>query len=140
MMTSNNGKASEAFFMENVSGLVFRLRDKADLVGLNGGKNIAAFGNPSDYFLLTDRGGYLAEVKSSSNETSFSLSGFTPAQKAAIYKAHKVGFGSFYRIYVHNILSNNWYLMTADDYMEIIKTGKKSIKWTSLNTLTSWSM
>lgn len=137
-MPTNTGKPSEDFFQENVSGLVFRLRDKADLVGLNGGKNVAAFGNPSDYFLIQQDGGYLAEVKSSNNATSFPLSCFTAAQKAAIYRCSKRGFGSRYRIYIHNISTNQWYLMTADDFMNIIKQGKKSEKWKNLNILTSW--
>ena len=137
-MASNNGKSSEAEFEDNISGLVFRLRDKADLVGLNQGKNIAAFGNPSDYFIITPESAYLAEVKSTTSKTSFSLSGFTAAQKAAIYKCHKRGLGKFYRIYIHSLHLKQWYLINADDYMKVIKTGKKSIKWTNLNTLTLW--
>ena len=137
-MVSNNGKRSEKFFEENVSGLVFRLRDKADLVGLNGGKNVAAFGNPSDNILVTTDGVYFAEVKSTTNRTSFSLSCFTPAQKSAIYRLHKRGFGEYYRIYIHSLADDKWYLINADDFMKVIATGKKSIKWKDLNILTSW--
>lgn len=138
IMVSNTGKPSEKIFEENVSGLVFRLRDKADLVGLNGGKNIAAFGNPSDTILVTTQGAFLAEVKSSVNTTSFSLSCFTPAQKAAIYKLTKRGLGKFYRIYIHSLSTDTWYLITADDFMNVMLTGKKSIKWKDLPILTSW--
>jgi hypothetical protein len=137
-MSSNNGKRSEQLFAENVSGLVFRLRDKADLVGLNGGKNVAAFGNPSDNILVTHEGAYLAEVKSTTSTTSFSLSCFTSAQKAAIYKMHKRELGQFYRIYIHSLATDQWYLITADDFMKVISTGKKSIKWKDLPILTSW--
>lgn len=139
-MARNSGKKSEAIFEENVPGLVFRLRDKADLVGLNKGKNVAAFGNPSDYFLISTESNtaYLAEVKSTTSKTSFSLSGFTAAQKAAIYKCHKLGLGQFYRIYIHSLHHNEWYLITADTYMETIKSGKKSIKWKDLTTPISW--
>lgn len=137
-MARNSGKGSEAIFEESVSGLVFRLRDKADLVGLNGGKNVAAFGNPSDFLIASPAGVFFAEVKSTTNATSFSLSCFTAAQKAAIYKLHKRGLGSLYRIYIHSLDSNTWYLMTADSFMEAMSTGKKSIKWKNLTTLTSW--
>ena len=137
-MPGNTGKPSEKLFEENVSGLVFRLRDKADLVGLNGGKNVAAFGNPSDNILVTDSGVYLAEVKSTTNKVSFSLSCFTPAQKAAIYKMQKRGYGRFYRIYIHSLSTNQWYLIDADIYMATLQSGKKSIKWKDLITLTSW--
>lgn len=138
MTRTNTGKNSEQFFMDNVSGLVFRLRDKADLVGLNGGKNVAAFGNPSDYFLIQEDWTGLAEVKSSVSTTSLSLSCFTPAQKAAIYKCHKRGFGDRYRIYIHSLDLDQWFLMTASDYMKQIISGKKSIKWQELTSLTSW--
>ena len=137
-MVRNTGKPSEQIFVENVSGLVFRLRDKADLVGLNKGKNIAAFGNPSDFWLIQDEGAYLAEVKSSVNPTSFSISGFTAAQKSAIYKCAKKGYGDRYRIYVHCLDNNIWYLMTANDFMNLIDNDRKSIKWSEMNILTSW--
>ncbi len=137
-MASNTGKNSEKIFEESVSGLVFRLRDKADLVGLNGGKNVAAFGNPSDNILVTDEGVFLAEIKSTVNATSFSISCFTPAQKVAIYKMVKRGLGHFYRIYIHSLHTDTWYLITANDFMQIVSTGKKSIKWKDLNILTSW--
>lgn len=138
-MAGNTGKNSEKLFEENLVGLVFRLRDKADLVGLNKGKNVAAFGNPSDYFIVTKTGGYLAEVKSSLNKTSFSLSGFTPAQKAAITRCHKAGFGDRYLIYIHSLHLDQWFLITATDYYNaIILEKRKSIKWNLLNSLTSW--
>lgn len=135
---ANTGKPSEKFFEENVPGLVFRLRDKADLVGLNQGKNVAAFGNPADYLLVQDDGAYLAEVKSSSSTTSFSLSCFTAAQKAAIYKCNKRRFGKRYRIYVHSLHHNQWYLIDADIFMAHISSGKKSIKWKEFFTPISW--
>lgn len=137
-MVTNTGKPSESFFEENVSGLVFRLRDKADLVGLNKGRNVAAFGNPSDYFLINEDGGFLCEVKSTTSKTSFSLSAFTPAQKAAIYKCHKRGYGDKYLIYIHSIHLDQWFRITAEDFMSIISKGKKSIKWKELSILTSW--
>jgi penicillin-binding protein-related factor A (putative recombinase) len=138
-MSRNTGKPSEATFENNIEGTVFRLRDKADLVGLNGGKNVAAFGNPSDYLIATRGGLYLAEVKSSSNMTSFSLSSFTPAQKSAISKFHKGGFGSLYRIYVHNLGSDQWYLLDADQfYTTVVLEKRKSIKWQDMNLLTAW--
>lgn len=139
-MTSNTGKTSEAFFQSQISGLVFRLRDKADLVGLNKGKNVAAFGNPSDYFLVGGNfGNCLAEVKSTISKTSFSLLGFTPAQRAAMARCHKAGYGSSYKIFIHSLDKDLWYLMTATDYYNAIMIEKrKSIKWENLNLLTSW--
>lgn len=138
-MARNSGKKSEAIFEENVPGLVFRLRDKADLVGLNKGKNVAAFGNPSDTLLVDPSGHlYFAEVKSTTSKTSFSLSAFTKAQKSAIYRLHKRGYGHVYRIYIHSLFDDKWYLIDANIFMETIKAGKKSIKWQDLTTQISW--
>jgi len=137
-MARNSGKKSEAIFEDNVSGLVFRLRDKADLVGLNKGKNVAAFGNPSDYIIVELDRAYLAEVKSTTSTTSFSLSGFTPAQRSAMYKMHKSGMGHHYLVYIHSLHHDTWHLITADEYVETIKSGKKSIKWKDLTTQISW--
>lgn len=137
-MARNSGKKSEAIFEENISGLVFRLRDKADLVGLNKGKNVAAFGNPSDYIIVEFDRAYLAEVKSTTSKTSFSLSSFTAAQRAAMYKMHKTGVGKHYLIYIHSLHYDTWHMITADTYVETIKSGKKSIKWKDLTTQISW--
>lgn len=137
-MASNNGKNSEAFFEANVSGIVFRLRDKADLVGLNKGKNVAAFGNPSDYLVATPEGVHFAEVKSTVSRTSFSLSSFTPAQKSAISRLHKHGLGHLYKIYIHALHSDTWYQMNASEFYETIMNEKrKSKKWQELSPI-SW--
>lgn len=137
-MKSNNGKGSEAIFEVEVSGIVFRLRDKADLVGLNKGKNVAAFGNPSDYLVATPEGVYFAEVKSTVSETSFSLSAFTPAQKSAISRLHKQGLGHLYKIYIHALHDNTWYQMDGSEFFETIMIEKrKSKKWQELSPI-SW--
>ena len=138
-MARNSGKKSEAIFEENVSGLVFRLRDKADLVGLNGGKNVAAFGNPSDFLVADSTVGLrFCEVKSSTSKTSFSLSAFTPAQRSAISRLHRSGLGQLYVIYIHSLFHNQWYLMTADEFYDtVVNQKRKSKKWTELSPI-SW--
>lgn len=139
-MSANDGKASEAIFMANYPGLIFRLRDKRDLMGLNKGKNVAAFANPSDFIVAASDGMRFAEVKSSLNKTSFSLSCFTPSQKAAMYKLHKRGLGDLYRVFIHSLHHNQWYEITGSDVVENLGQGIKSIKWKNLTTLTAWSM
>jgi len=137
-MARNSGKDSEAIFEEKVSGVVFRLRDKADLVGLNQGRNVAAFGNPSDYLVACDSGLYFAEVKSTTNKISFSLSSFTSAQKSAITRLHKNGYGRIYKIYVHSLHLDQWFIMDASEFYNTIMTEKrKSKKWTELTPI-SW--
>lgn len=139
MTIKNTGKPSEKIFLENLDGLVFRLRDKADLVGLNGGKNIAAFGNPSDYIIAMNGTLYFAEVKSTVNTSSFSLSSFTPAQKSAISRLYKRGEGYLYKIYVHNLVTDSWYILNGDQfYTTVVLEKRKSIKWENMNLLTVW--
>lgn len=138
VILSNDGKNSEAIFVSNIAGLVIRLRDKRDLMGINKGKKVATFGNPSDFLIAGKHGLYFAEVKSTTSKTSFSLSGFTPTQKATMAKLVNRGIGDLYKIFIHSVEFNKWYFMDATEYVTHIKQGKKSIKWKNLNTLTAW--
>lgn len=138
MTVTNTGKKSERIFEDTYPALVDRLRDKSDLMGLNKGKNIAAFGNGSDYIIDTAEGTFRAEVKSSSNRTSFSLDKFTPAQKACIAKLCNSGYGDRYKIFIHSLVHNQWYLMTGTEYYKtMLHEKRKSKKWTELIPI-SW--
>lgn len=135
----NTGKDSEKYFEDNFPGMVFRMRDKSDLMGLNKGKKLATFGNPSDYIVIDDVGMKFAEVKSSISPTSFSLSGFTPAQKSAISRCHRAGYGDLYLIAIHSLHHGRWYRMNASEYYDLVVNQKrKSIKWEQINTQMSW--
>jgi len=137
----NTGKPSEAIFEDEVTklgGVVFRLRDQADLVGLNKNARVKAFGQPSDFFVVSPLGCFMAEVKSSNNKTSFSLDCFTRTQKAAMARCHLSNSGRHYRIYIHNLLTNVWYRIDATTYVTTINSGSKSIKWSDLKPLTIW--
>jgi penicillin-binding protein-related factor A (putative recombinase) len=134
---NNTGKVSETLFEEAMvyRGYVpFRLRDKADLHGLNK-RNVAAFGQPSDYVVVGPKGAFFAEVKSSNNKTSFSLACFTRSQLAAMASCSYNQVGKYYRIFVHNMLEDTWYEFTADEIISALKSGVKSIKWTGLNNI-----
>lgn len=137
---ANTGKPSEQIFVDTLEAkdaIVFRMRDKADLYGLNK-RNVAAFGQPSDYIVVTPRGMFFAEVKSSNNATSFPLGCLTRAQKAAATRCHIGNAGGFYKIYIHNMVTDRWYIMTGTRYVIAVKAGKKSIKWEDLQPLTYW--
>ena len=137
----NTGKSSEAIFEEECSahgGVVIRLRDKADLVGLNKNKNVAAFGQPSDFIVVAPQGMFFAEVKSSHNKTSFPLDCFTRAQRATMGRCVLARAGKHYRVYIHNVLTDTWYISDATQVVNILKSGVKSIKWANLKPLTIW--
>jgi penicillin-binding protein-related factor A (putative recombinase) len=130
----NDGKSSEETFEETMrlaGNAVFRLRDKRDLHGLNG-RSVAAFGQPSDYVVVSSMGAFLAEVKSTSEKTSFPLSCFTKAQLAAMSQCVACRVGDYYHIYIHNLNDNKWYCTDADGIIMTLKSGKKSIPWNQL--------
>lgn len=132
----NTGKPSEQIFeeaMRRQKNAVFRLRDKADLYGLNK-KNVAAFGQPSDYIVITKEGAFLSEVKSSNHPTSFPLSCFTRAQRAAMAMCEANNVGHYYLVFIHNMLENKWYISNAKAIIKTVKSGRKSIKWSNLNS------
>lgn len=111
--------------------MVFRMRDAADLYGLNK-KKVAIFPLPSD-FIVVEKGGrtIFAEVKSTQNKTSFPLGMLEKAQKAALSKVTKQG--GYYHIYIHNLNTNSWYLMTGSQYLLYVSSNIKSVKWELLN-------
>lgn len=136
----NTGKPSESIFVtecEKRGAAVFRMRDAADLYGLNNRK-VGAFEMPSDYIVVSPRGMFFAEVKSSNNKTSFSLNMLARGQKAAAAKCTIVFAGKFYRIYIHNVTTDKWYVMDGADYVHKVRDGIKSIKWTDMTPLHSW--
>lgn len=138
-MSTNTGKPSEAFFVKQMENLgktkVFRLRDASDLYGLNK-KRVAIFGLPSDFIVVSNGAMFFAEVKSTQNKTSFSLDCLTPSQRAACLQV--TSCGGDYRIYIHNITENKWYIMRGEEYI-LYKKSIKSLKWNDLCLLTAWA-
>lgn len=135
-MAANTGKLSEAIFVKTTEAkgsVVFRMRDAADLFGLNK-KKVAIFPLPSD-FIIVERGGktIFAEVKSTQNKTSFSLDMLAKGQKAALSKVTKQG--GHYHIYIHNLITDTWYLMTGSQYLLYSSSSIKSVKWELLNVV-----
>lgn len=117
---------------------VFRMRDAADLYGLNK-RRVAIFGLPSDFLVVSKGHTFFAEVKSTQSKTSFSLDCLTPSQKAACVQV--VACQGDYRIYIHNLNTDTWYIMKGEEYVALKKNGIKSIKWSDLcnNILTVWA-
>jgi penicillin-binding protein-related factor A (putative recombinase) len=138
-MAANSGKLSESHFLKQMEGKgktrVFRLRDAADLYGLNK-KKVAVFGLPADFIVVSNGKMFFAEVKSTQNKTSFSLDCLTPSQRAACLQT--VACGGDYRIYIHNMVEDVWYILTGEAYMLYKKSNLKSVKWEDLCILTAW--
>ena len=135
-MASNNGKSSEQHFVKVMESkpktIVFRMRDAADLFGLNKRK-VAIFGLPSDFIVVTQGDMFFAEVKSTQNKTSFSLDCLTPSQRAACLQV--ISCGGQYHIFVHRLDGDRWYRIPGSDYVAFKKASIKSIKWADLEEL-----
>lgn len=136
-MIKNTGKPSEEIFLAAIEGAVFRLRDAKDLHGLNK-RRVTAFCMPADFVVVSPNSMFFAEVKSSNNKTSFSLSCFQPAQKAAMVRCYSASDIIRYYVFVHNIITDMWYIIDGGEIVRAIRDKKKSIKWGDLRPLTSW--
>jgi len=139
----NTGKPSEKQFtdaMELTKRWVHRFRDMKDVKGLNRGKNLAMFPCPSDFLVGGHEGLFLAEVKSTESETSFSYSNIRPAQRSAAAHAAARGFPFFF--FIHTLKDGEWYVLTGAEFVADMKAGKKSrpIKELTPCSLMSWSM
>lgn len=131
-MATNTGKPSEAVFVDRLGELGIhaeRIFDAGALRGLNK-RAIADFPRPADFLLFTPRGIRLAEVKSSSNATSFPFGNIERGQRKAATLTARAGAGSWaYLFFLHNLTTHGWHIMTADTFVETIKDGRQSIKW-----------
>lgn len=130
----NNGVASEKYFeqaMELAYGkhvFVERLPDTKSIKGLI--KHGFIQGRPSDY-LVTLRGEmFYAEVKSSSNPTSFPFSNIGKEQWRAMLRQIKAG--GTYNFYIHNLVTDTWYLVPAEVIVATDSQGTKSLKWSEM--------
>lgn len=131
----NDGKAAERAFFEywDGHGHIERLRDKKDLVGLNGGDfRIADFKKPSD-FLVSDKatGLHYAEVKSTQHATTFHFGLIQDGQSKAALMSHTRGDGR-YLFYIYSYGQHKWYIMTAAKYAESLAAKRRSVKFEEL--------
>lgn len=133
-LVKNDGKDAEKAFVTYWStvGHLERIRDKKDLMGLNGGKNVADFPKPSD-FLVSAPGVPLhyAEVKSTIDNRIFAFGKIRPGQASAAKLSHARGDGA-YKFYIFSYPLGLWFVMTAEVYVNRLKAGHKSILFEDL--------
>ena len=131
----NNGKEAERSFVDywTTLGHVERLRDRADLMALNGGKPVKDFQKPSD-FLVSAPGVPLhyAEVKSTWHERLFEFKHIQDGQSAAAQKEHLRGNNS-YVFYIFSYHLGRWFIMSCEQYAHALKMGRRSIKFEDLS-------
>lgn len=131
----NDGSVSQKIF-ETKMGLrpktyVWRSRDKKDLMGLNRGRKVGTFPQPSDYTVGTQGTLMFVEVKSTSNKTRFDYSQIEPGQRQAATISASIG--TPYWFLIHSLVDDRWYQLSAEQFAADIKAGKKSRQFTELD-------
>lgn len=136
-MAKNDGKDAEAAFEDywTKRGHCQRLRDKRDLMGINGGARVADFAKPSDFIVssLVDPLHY-AEVKSTTHKTRFSFGGIRPAQSNAALQEAARGSSS-YIFYIFSYPLGSWFIMNCQEYAARAASGASSVLF---EELTPW--
>lgn len=92
---------------------------------------------PADYLIGQSGHLHLAEVKLCHEAVSFPLGNLRLSQKTAIGMAVRLNFP--YRVYVKNGLTGQWYIVPAEQILNTLTNGKKSIKWLDLEP-SKWKM
>lgn len=131
----NTGKPSEKIFEAFLDRLgkkacYFRLVDASEIVGRTGKVAVSARAQPSDYMVTMNGETFYAEVKSTSSKTSFPFSMIKPSQFAAATKV--IAAGGTYRIFIHRLDTDTWYMIPFSHVTEVMDLKKSSIPWADL--------
>lgn len=135
----NGGEYEEAFEARfkrlGKRAYLWRITDLADIRGMNeirmGGIKIKAPPAPSDYVVVDyELGMHYAEVKGTTNETSFPFSMIRPAQFSHARRSITAQPGSYF-FYIFAVTHETWYRVPAEAILE--ETTKSSLTWEELS-------
>ena len=122
-------KDFEGFFAQYGKGAaVFRLTDTA-AAKATGGKGAFVAAQPSDYICVVDGQWFFAEVKSTTDRTSFHFSNIRKGQIAASRRT--VAAGGTYLFFVKSEELEQWYCIPASVIHTTLRA-KKSMTWNEL--------
>jgi hypothetical protein len=130
----NDGKDAERAFVDHWEsvGHCQRLRDKKDLVGLNRGAPVADFAKPSDFVVSSHLIAlHYAEVKSTTDGTSFAFGKIQKGQSAAALMEARRGSGS-YIFYIFSYPLGQWFILDCLAYSKLVDSGARSVKFKDL--------
>jgi len=105
---------------------VFRLTDTAAAKAVAGKRAFVA-AQPSDYMIVMDGQTFFAEVKSTSDETSFHFSNIQKRQIAASRRIVAAGGGYFF--FIKSLARDQWFCVPAVVIHRTLKAGIKHLKW-----------
>lgn len=136
----NTGKYSEAEFENCLTNLygkkvyIHRLQDAAALHGLNG-RAVKVGTQPADYIITVSGATFYAEVKSSSNLTSFPFSCIKAHQLAAAKRVRMAG--GKYIFFVQNMKTKKMYMLDSQTVERVSKT-RSSMLWSEMEVWTDY--
>ena len=134
-MAKNTGKTSESLFESSIEHLgkaayLYRFPDAAEVRGRTGKIGFVRPA-PSDYLVSMSGMFFLAEVKSTQDQTAFRFSLLRKTQSAHARMAWSAG--ALYFIFLHDLTRNQWYRIPYS-FVEDWKrdTGRSSVPWKNL--------
>ncbi len=138
----NTGESSERLFrtiMEKAYGKSVYIEKFPDTKMVKHKDRTAILGAPPADFVVTAASQmFYAEVKSTVDPVSFSISQFTKSQEKAM--ARQKAAGGSYMVYIHSLAHNQWYAIEGATLLILAKKmGKKSIKWAELE-MYAWNL
>ena len=130
----NTGKSSERDFESRLDALgkrayYTRLVDAAEVVGRTGRIGFSR-SQPSDYVVTLHGNTFYAEVKSTVHEKLFQFSLLRTSQSGAAIMI--LGAGGEYWIFLHHLLTGNWYRIPYRVVFDAKQNGRASLSWIEL--------
>jgi penicillin-binding protein-related factor A (putative recombinase) len=135
-MAKNTGTPSQSAFENIIAQLgkrayIVRFPDAKEIKGRTGASGYTVDA-PSDYILTINGLMEYAEVKSTVDPVSFSISKIRTSQWNAARK--QLAAGGDYWFYIHSLELDRWYRVPAQ-YLLFYRHTKKSHKWSELEEL-----
>lgn len=128
-MAKNTGVKSEEIFEQKIQKMYGKGCYLHQMVDSKQARNKVK-SNPSDWVVTILGTTAYAEVKSCSDKTSFPFSNFTKGQMNGMTR--QAAAGGKYWIFIHHILTDQWYWIDSYTVLSTIDNGKKSLSWKEL--------
>ena len=133
-MPRNTGAFAEEEFesfwqAQGKSAHLVRFRDNKDMRGLNHGRALNAFKQPSDYLLACQGQTLFAEVKSTDNPAGFRLAQIAPHQLGSAERV--VAAGGRYDFFIRRIhpTAGRWFCVPAH---VVLSHSARTLRWADL--------
>jgi penicillin-binding protein-related factor A (putative recombinase) len=116
---------------------IHRFTDTGDIRARYQGKTVAHIPKqPSDYHVSLYGQSFYAEVKGTSNKTSFPFSNFEESQLAAMKRLRDIGN---YNVFIYSVHLNLWYTLNAGWLLHLMEDDVKSFNFNN-NPAFLWTL